>query len=114
MKVERWEEESDEDWAERLINEIKVANNTETTRYFIECDPYAEDNFIINYVGETGWTWMEHPEGPFSCKQVLEWRNKAEKFDRLFPSLEYLAIHADKIIGVIEGSKMGERDEEND
>ena len=81
MKVERWEEEPDEDWAERLAEEIELANNTETTKYFVERDSYAEENFIINYIGKTGWTWKEHPEGPFSCKQVLEWKLKAEKME---------------------------------
>jgi len=79
MKVERWEKESDEDWAERRAEEIEIANNTKTTQYFVELDPYEEENLIINYIGEEGWTWKEHPEGPFSCKQVLEWKNKAEK-----------------------------------
>ena len=79
MKVERWEEESDEDWAERLVYETAIANNTETTLYMVHRDPYEEDGFIINYVGETSMTWKEHPEGPFTCKQVLEWKNKAEQ-----------------------------------
>ena len=79
MKVERWEEESDEDWTERLAEEIELANATETTQYFVERDPYDEEKFIINYIGKTGWTWKEHPEGPFSCKQVLEWKLKAER-----------------------------------
>ena len=97
-----------------MAEEIALANNTETTQYMVHRDPYEEDGIIISYIGETGWTWKEHPEGPFKVAQILGWKNKAEKFDRLFPSLEYLAIHADKIIGVIEGSKLGERGEEND
>ena len=90
MKVERWEEETDENWAERLAEEIELANATETTQYFVERDPYDEENFIINYIGEDGWTWKEHPEGPFSCKQVLEWKLKAEKWDlQIDKSLSY-------------------------
>jgi len=78
MKVERWEEESDEEWAERLAEEIALANNTETTQYMVHRDPYEEDGIIISYIGETGWTWKEHPEGTFKAAQILEWKNKAE------------------------------------
>ena len=78
MKVERWEEESDEEWAERLVYETAIANNTETTLYMVHRDPYEEDGFIINYVGETSMTWKEHPEGPFKAVQILGWKNKAE------------------------------------
>ena len=77
-KVERWEEETDKDWAERLAEETMIANDTETTQYFVEDDPYQEDSFIINYVGKDSMTWKEHPEGLFTCKQVLEWKKKAE------------------------------------
>ena len=85
MKVERWEEESDEEWAERLEEEMALANATETTQYFVELDPYDEENFIINYIGEDRWTWKEHPEGPFTCKQILEWKLKAERWDEMKP-----------------------------
>ena len=78
MKIERYENETDEDWAERLAYETGIANDTETTIYFVEDDPDQEDSFIINYVGKDSMTWKEHPEGPFTCKQVLEWKNKAD------------------------------------
>jgi len=81
MKVERWEDETDEDWAERLAEEIEIANNTETTKYFVERDPYEEDGIIIYYIGEDGWTWKEHPEGPFKASQIIDWKNKAEKWE---------------------------------
>jgi len=79
MKVERWEEESDEDWAERLSEEIESANNTKTNRYFVTYDPYDEESMIINYISENSWTWKEHPEGPFKVTQILEWKKKAEQ-----------------------------------
>lgn len=106
MKVERQEGETDEEWAERLAEEIAKANNVETTQYFVERDPYAEDAVIINYIGEDGWTWKEHPEGSFTASQIIEWKNKAEKFGRLFPSLKYLAEHTDKIIDILESSEL--------
>ena len=84
-KVERWEDETDEDWATRLAEEIKHANNTVESKYFVERNPYNEEEFIINYVRVDGWTWKEHPEGPFSAKQVLEWKNKAEEYDKFTP-----------------------------
>lgn len=78
VKIERWEKETDEEWAERLAEETAIANDTETTLYFVEDDPYNEDRFIVNYVEKDSMTWKEHPEGPFTCKQVLEWKKKAE------------------------------------
>ena len=85
MKIERWEEETDEDWAERLSEEIALANNTGISRYFVERDSYAEDGVIINYIGELGWIWKEHPEGPFKASQIIDWKNKAEKWDMIEP-----------------------------
>ena len=107
MKVERWEEESDEDWAERLAEEITLANNTETTKYFIEKDPdpYDHDRIIINYIGEAGWTWKEHPEGPFSCKQVLEWKNKAEKLPIYEKQFRHMTEHALELEDKLEAVK---------
>lgn len=87
MKVERWEEETDEEWAYRLAEEITLANNTEVSKYFIERDPYADDGVIINYIGEDSWTWKEHPEGPFKATQIIEWKNKAEKWNLIEPML---------------------------
>lgn len=78
VKIERRKDESDEDWAERLTEETAIANDTETTQYFVEDDPYQEDGFIVNYVGKDSMTWKEYPEGPFTCKQVLIWKKKAE------------------------------------
>lgn len=101
MKVERWEDESDEDWAERLADEIKDANNIETTQYFIQHDPYDEESFIINYNSKDSWSWKEHPEGPFTCKQVLEWKKKAERWDRLLPHMKVIAENADPLINMI-------------
>jgi len=66
MKIERWEEETDEDWAERLADETALANNAETSKYFVERDPYDEAGVIINYIQEKAWTWKEHPEGIYS------------------------------------------------
>lgn len=79
MKVERWEEETDEEWAERLAEEIETANNTEISQYFIEQYTQAEDMVIINYIQKDSWTWKEHPEGPFKADQIIEWKNKAEQ-----------------------------------
>ena len=104
MKVERWEEETDEDWAERLAEETATANDTEVSQYFLERG-MLETELIINYVG-SGSMWKEHPEGPFTCKQVIGWKNKAEKFDRLRPGLEYLAQHADKVIAILQDSEV--------
>ena len=81
-KVERWKEETDEDWAERLAEEVALANNTEISRYFIESDPHAEDSIIINYIGELGFTWKEHPQGPFNAKQLLEWKAEAKMWEK--------------------------------
>lgn len=106
MKIERQEKETDEEWAERLTEEMAIANNTEISKYFVERDSYAEDAIIINYIGEDSWTWKEHPEGPFTANQIIVWKNKAEKFDRLFPSLKYLAEHTDKIIDILESSEL--------
>jgi len=78
MKVERYENETDTEWAERLAYETMIANDTETTQYFVKDDPYQEDGFIINYVGKDSRTWKEHPEGSFTCKQILDWKKKAE------------------------------------
>ena len=103
MKVERWEEETDEEWAERLAEEIATANDTEISKYFVERDTYSDDAIIVNYIVEKSWTWKEHPEGPFTAKQIIEWKNKAEKMDRLYPNLEYLALHADKVIDILRG-----------
>ncbi len=89
MKIERWEEETDEEWNKRLAEETAIANNTETTKYFIKDDPTDETQFIINYVGEDGLIWKEHPEGPFNAKQVLEWKKKAEMWDEICEGLEY-------------------------
>ena len=105
MKVERWEEESDEDWAERLEEEIELANATETTQYFVERDPYVEENFIINYIGETGWTWKEHPEGAFSCKQVLEWKKKAEILPIYEKQYSHMIEHALELEDKLEAIK---------
>jgi len=85
MKIERHEDETDEDWAERLAYEIEIANNTETTQYFVERDSYNEDNIIINYCGKDRFTWKEHPEGPFSCKQILEWKHSHDAIKKLIP-----------------------------
>lgn len=104
MKIERWEEESEEEWAERLAEEIALANDTETSQYFVNRDPYDEAGVIVNYIGKDGWMWKEHPEGPFTAKQIIGWKNEAEKFDRLRPGLEYLAQHADKVIDILRSS----------
>lgn len=87
MKVERWEEETDEEWAERLAEEIAIADNTETTHYFVERDPYDEEGIIINYVGGNAITWKEHPEGPFKATQIIEWKNKSAGWDEVAPYL---------------------------
>ncbi len=79
MRIERWEEETDEEWAERLAGEIAIADNTEISKYFVERAPYDETRLIINYIVEKSWTWKEHPEGPFTAKQIIEWKNKAER-----------------------------------
>lgn len=88
MKIERWEEESDEEWAVRLADEIALANNTEVSQYFVERDSYTDDGIIINYIGEDGWTWKEHPEGVFKAKQIIEWKNKAEKWGKLSEAMK--------------------------
>ena len=106
MKVERYGEENDEEWAERLSEAITIADDTEATTYFVERDPMAEDSIIINYSGEGMWSYREHPEGPFTVKQILGWKNKAEKLDNLLPSLEYLAEHTDKIVEILESSEL--------
>jgi len=94
MKVERWEEESDEEWTQRLAEETALANDVETTKYFVERDPYEEDGIIINYIGETGWTWKEHPEGPFKAKQILGWKNDAEKLPIYVKQFRHMTEHA--------------------
>lgn len=81
MKVTRWENETDKEWNERLTEETVIANNTETTNYFITRDPRDETQFIIHYVSEERMTWKEHPDSPFNAKQVLEWKKKAWKLD---------------------------------
>ena len=95
MKVERYENETDTEWAERLAYETMIANDTETTQYFVEDDPYQEDGFIINYVGKDSMTWKDHPEGSFTCKQVLDWKKKAETRSM---SLEALTREMEHII----------------
>ena len=101
MKVERYENETDEDWAERLAYETAIADDTETTQYFVVDDPYNEDGFVVNYVGEDSMTWTEHPEGPFTCKQVLEWKKKAEsrpvKLGELISEINYIIETEDSI-----------------
>jgi len=94
MKVERWEEESDEEWTQRLAEEAALANDVETTKYFVERDPYEEDGIIINYIGETGGTWKEHPEGPFKAKQILGWKNDAEKLPIYVKQFRHMTEHA--------------------
>lgn len=79
MTMERWEEESDEDYAERLSEEIAIADNTETTKYFFKTG-YEEDEIILNYVGEDSWTWKNHPEGPFTAKRIIEWKKNSERW----------------------------------
>lgn len=85
MKVERWKEETDEDWAERLADEISLANDPSISKYFVERDPYDEEGIIINYIGEKGWTWKEHPEGPFKATQIIEWKRC---YDVVVPTLQ--------------------------
>lgn len=89
MKIERWENETDEEWTERLTYETAIANNTETTNHYIQRLPEDETQFIIQYVDEGGMVWREHPEGPFNAKQVLEWKKKAEKWDELRKCLNW-------------------------
>lgn len=88
MKIERWEEENDEEWAERLAEEITLADNAETTHYFVERDPYDEEGIIINYVGGSAITWKEHPEGPFKATQIIKWKNKATRWDALVKDIK--------------------------
>lgn len=95
VKIERWEKETDEEWAERLAYETAIANDTETTLYFVEDDPYNEDGFIVNYVGKDSMTWKEHPEGPFTCKQVLEWKKKAAKLEEEPRLVQKVMIHTE-------------------
>jgi len=94
MKVERHENETEEDWAERLTYETAIANDTETTQYFVEDDPSQEDSFIINYVGKDSMTWKDHPEGPFTCRQVLIWKKKSESH---LVTLEALLLEMQRI-----------------
>jgi len=113
MKVERWEEESDEDWAQRLAEEIALANNTEMTEYFVELDPYDEEGIIINYIGETGWTWKEHPEGPFKAKQILGWKNDAEKLPIYVKQFRHMTEHALELEDKLEAVKKRFRENED-
>jgi len=101
MKVERYEDETDEDWAERLAEETAIANDTETTHYMVHQDSYTEDGLIIEYIGKDSWTWKEHPDGMFTCKQVLDWKKKAEQWDRVKPHLESLVEDWDELMKLI-------------
>jgi len=100
VKIERREEETDEEWTERLAEETGIANDTETTQYMVHRDDYEEDGFIIYYVGKDSWTWKEHPDGMFTCKQVLDWKKKAEALPM---TLETLLEEMDRIILTEEG-----------
>lgn len=88
MKIERQEGETDAEWDERLAEEIAMANNSETTHYFVERDPYDEAGVIINYVGGNAMTWKEHPEGPFKATLIIEWKNKAEQWDKVCTAMK--------------------------
>ena len=105
MKVERWEEESDEDWAERLAEEIEIANNTKTAQYYIHLDPDEEDGIIINYIGESGWTWKEHPEGPFKAGQIIDWKNKVETLSIYEKQFRNMTEHALELEDKLEAVK---------
>ena len=94
MKVERWEEESDEEWAGRRAEEIATADNTETTQYFIQQDKMAENSLIINYAGEGAWTYKEHPEGPFTVTQILGWKRGAELLPIYEKQYRHMTEHA--------------------
>ena len=83
MKIERYDDETDEEWDERLGEEIADADNYITTRYFVERDSYNETQFIVNYVTPNAFTWKEHPEGPFTCKQIMEWKEKYHLWEKL-------------------------------
>ena len=105
MKVERWEEETDEDWAERLAEEIEIANNTKTAQYYIHLDPDEEDGIIINYIGESGWTWKEHPEGPFKAGQIIDWKNKVETLSIYEKQFRNMTEHALELEDKLEAVK---------
>ena len=92
MKIERWKEESDEEWADRLAEETKIADNAETTKYFFQSG-YEEDEIILNYVGEDSWTWKEHPEGPFKANRIIGWKNTAEKWDSYLEAIKDTVPH---------------------
>ncbi len=83
MKIERYKDETDEEWDERLAEEVSVANDYKTTLYFVKEDSYNEEQIIINYIAPDAWTWKEHPEGPFSCKQIMEWKQKYHLWEGL-------------------------------
>jgi hypothetical protein len=83
MKIERYEDETDEEWDERLAEEISNADDYTKSQYFVERDPYNEENIIINYVTPDAFSWKEHPEGPFSCKQIMEWKQKYHLWEKL-------------------------------
>jgi len=100
-KIERYEDESDEDWAERFAEEMEIANDVEYTQYMVHQDDYEEDRLIIEYVGKDSWTWKEYPEGSFTCKQVLEWKRKAEQCDMILPMLKKLIGDSEPLIDIL-------------
>jgi len=83
MKIERFEDETDEEWDERLAEEITMADDYKTAKYFVKDDPSDEQQIIINYIAPNSWTWKEHPEGPFTCKQIMEWKQKYHLWEEL-------------------------------
>jgi len=83
MKIERYDDETDEEWDERLGEEIANADDYVKSQYFVQRDPYNEENVIINYIPPDAFSWKEHPEGPFSCKQIMEWKHKYHLWEEL-------------------------------
>ena len=83
MKIERYDNETDEEWDDRLAEEVSVANDYKDVDYFVQRDPCDEHRIIINYIYPGAWTWKEHPEGPFTCKQIMEWKHKYHLWEEL-------------------------------
>ena len=82
--IERYENETDSEWEERLAEEIIIADNLDgSVNHFIETVAGSETEVTINYIQKDMWVWREHPEGNFHVDTILAWKNKAFLWDEL-------------------------------
>ena len=75
---------TDEELAEKQEfdeNDRREAAEVDNCEYLINPDPYDEHSFLLSYAHKDGWTWMKHPDNPFKIKDMMRWKQKAEKLD---------------------------------